>query len=38
MRLKRLLVDIDFHRNDLYNAIENGDFPEYELGVQIVPE
>ncbi|KAI9275109.1 catalase-like domain-containing protein [Helicostylum pulchrum] len=30
--------DIDFHRNDLYNAIENGDFPEYELGVQIVPE
>lgn len=29
--------DIDFHRNDLYNSIENGDFPEYELGVQIVP-
>ncbi|KAI8642540.1 catalase-like domain-containing protein [Parasitella parasitica] len=28
--------DIDFHRNDLYDAIENGDYPEYELGVQIV--
>ncbi|GAA5794968.1 hypothetical protein HPULCUR_000318 [Helicostylum pulchrum] len=40
MRLKRLLVDIDFHRNDLYNAIENGDFPEYELGdaTKIIPE
>ncbi|KAG1051032.1 hypothetical protein G6F43_006736 [Rhizopus delemar] len=30
--------DIDFHRNDLYTAIENGDYPEYELGVQIVSE
>jgi len=30
--------DPDFHRRDLWEAIENGDFPEYELGVQIVPE
>lgn len=30
--------DSDFHRKDLYEAIENGDYPEWELGVQIVPE
>ncbi len=30
--------DPDFHRRDLWNAIETGNFPEYELGVQIVPE
>ncbi len=30
--------DPDFHRRDLYEAIENGAFPEWELGVQIVPE
>lgn len=30
--------DPDFHRRDLWEAIENGAFPEYELGVQIVPE
>lgn len=30
--------DADFHRRDLYDAIENGDFPEWEFGVQIVPE
>ncbi|KAI8142419.1 catalase-like domain-containing protein [Fennellomyces sp. T-0311] len=30
--------DIDFHRNDLYNAINNGDYPEWEFGVQIIPE
>lgn len=30
--------DPDFHRRDLWEAIKNGDFPEYELGVQIVPE
>ncbi|KAI9359804.1 catalase-like domain-containing protein [Pilaira anomala] len=29
--------DIDYHRNDLYNAIERGYYPEYELGVQIIP-
>jgi catalase len=30
--------DPDFHRRDLWEAIENGDFPEYELGLQIVEE
>jgi len=30
--------DPDFHRRDLWEAIENGDFPEWELGVQIVAE
>ncbi|MDR7131065.1 catalase [Algoriphagus sp. 4150] len=30
--------DPDFHRRDLWNAIENGNYPEWELGVQIVPE
>ena len=30
--------DPDFHRRDLYDAIENGFFPEWELGVQLVPE
>jgi len=30
--------DPDFHRRDLWDAIENGDFPEWEFGVQIVPE
>ena len=28
----------DFHRQDLYEAIEKGDFPEWELGLQIIPE
>ncbi|PKL76430.1 MAG: hypothetical protein CVV27_10355, partial [Candidatus Melainabacteria bacterium HGW-Melainabacteria-1] len=31
-------IDADFHRRDLWEAIENGDFPEWELGVQIVAE
>jgi catalase len=30
--------DPDFHRRDLYEAIESGDYPEFELGVQIVDE
>ena len=30
--------DPDFHRRDLWEAIEKGAFPEWELGVQIVPE
>ena len=30
--------DADFHRRDLWEAIENGDFPEWEFGVQIVEE
>lgn len=28
----------DFHRADLYEAIENGDYVEYELGLQIIEE
>ncbi len=28
-------ADPDFHRRDLWNAIESGDFPEWELGVQV---
>jgi catalase len=30
--------DPDFHRRDLWNAIETGAFPEYELGLQIMKE
>ncbi|KAA5537487.1 catalase [Taibaiella lutea] len=30
--------DPDYHRRDLWEAIESGAFPEWELGVQIVPE
>lgn len=30
--------DPDFHRRDLYEAIESGNFPQWELGVQIVDE
>ena len=30
--------DPDFHRRDLWEAIESGDFPEWEVGVQIVEE
>jgi len=28
-------ADPDFHRRDLWNAIQSGDFPEWELGVQV---
>ena len=31
-------ADPDFHRRDLYNAIDTGDFPEWELGVQLFTE
>lgn len=31
-------VDSDFHRRDLWEAIDSGNFPEWELGVQLVPE
>lgn len=31
-------ADIDFHRRDLWDAIEAGHYPEWELGVQIIPE
>ncbi len=30
--------DPDFHRRDLYEAIASGNYPEWELGVQVVPE
>ncbi len=30
--------DPDFHRRDLWEAIENGDYPEWEFGVQLIPE
>ncbi len=29
-------ADPDFHRRDLWDAIQGGDFPEYELSVQVV--
>jgi catalase len=28
----------DFHREDLWEAIDMGNFPEWELGVQVIPE
>ncbi|NIK71419.1 catalase [Paenibacillus sp. BK720] len=28
----------DFHREDLYEAIEKGQYPEWELGLQLIPE
>jgi len=31
-------MDPDFHRRDLFEAIESGFFPEWELGVQLIPE
>jgi catalase len=31
-------ADPDFHRRDLWDAIEIGDFPEWELGVQLFDE
>lgn len=31
-------ADPDFHRRDLYNAIEQGNFPEWELGMQLVDD
>jgi len=30
--------DPDFNRRDLWDCIESGQFPEWELGVQLVPE
>ena len=30
--------DPDFHRRDLWESIEAGDYPEYELGVQLLAE
>jgi catalase len=31
-------ADADFHRRDLWEAIADGDFPEFELGFQIFDE
>jgi catalase len=31
-------VDPDFHRGDLWQAIEEGHYPEYEFGVQMIDE
>jgi len=31
-------ADADFHRRDLYNAIEGGDFPAWDLAVQLFTE
>lgn len=30
--------DPDYHRRDLWDAINKGDFPEFELGVQMIDE
>ncbi len=30
--------DPDFHRRDLFDAIESGNYPEWELGVQLIKE
>jgi catalase len=30
--------DPDFNRRDLWESIERGDFPEYELGIQVIEE
>ncbi|MFI9643163.1 catalase [Micromonospora sp. NPDC051925] len=31
-------LDPDFHRRDLYDAIEAGAYPEWELGLQVFPD
>jgi catalase len=31
-------VDPDFHRRDIIEAVQKGAFPEYKLGVQLIPE
>jgi len=31
-------VDPDFHKRDLWEAIEKGAFPEWDFGVQLIPE
>ncbi|WP_179334549.1 catalase [Winogradskyella costae] len=31
-------ADADFHRRDLWDAIESGQYPEWELGIQVVAE
>jgi catalase len=36
--LKLQAADNDYHRRDLWEAIESGNFPEWELGVQLFDE
>jgi catalase len=36
--VKLMGADPDFHRRDLWEAIESGNYPEWELGVQIFTE
>ncbi|MBG48105.1 MAG: catalase HPII [Pseudozobellia sp.] len=31
-------ADSDFHRRDLWDAIDSGNFPEWQLGIQVVAE
>ena len=31
-------ADPDYHRRDLWERIESGAYPEFELGVQVIPE
>lgn len=31
-------MDPDFHRRDLFEAIETGNFPQWDLGVQLIPD
>ena len=31
-------ADSDFHRRDLWDAIEAGHYPEWELGIQVIPQ
>ena len=30
--------DLDYHRRDLYNAIDKGEFPKWNVQIQIMPE
>ncbi|KAL6866250.1 catalase 1 [Amphichorda felina] len=36
--LKLAGQDPDFHRKDLYEAIENGAYPKWRFGIQVIPE
>lgn len=36
--LKLCGQDPDFHRKDLYEAIENGFYPKWKFGIQVIPE
>ncbi|KAF2839429.1 catalase [Patellaria atrata CBS 101060] len=36
--LKLAGQDPDFHRKDLHEAIENGAFPKWKFGLQVIPE